>query len=237
MLQPDANAWRTDVVWGASTTNDGESVIWGTVCASAGCDTIGWSRTWLGAPARPAAPCGRLLRGLGVRQHRLGHRGGRRQHRVGRRVRRQGLSGTRVGHELRRPRASAPTTSSGARAPRTKKTTSSGAPAANRSRRRAATWCGACRPAVNPSPRGAGATPGSTNADPKHETGADPGVRAALRGAKPCGAADDEDPAAPGPAVRLRGHRGGRGPAGRILPDQDVRVARAVPRAARCCRR
>ncbi len=107
---------------------------------------------------------GRLLRGLGVRQHRLGHHGRGRQHRVGRHLRRQGLSGARVGHELRRPRRNAPTTSSGARARRTKKTTSSGAPAANRSCRRAATWCGACRPAVNPSPRGAGATPGSNNA-------------------------------------------------------------------------
>jgi serine protease AprX len=41
-LQPGANAWRLDVLWGASTTNEGENVIWGTVCASAGCDNIGW---------------------------------------------------------------------------------------------------------------------------------------------------------------------------------------------------
>ena len=41
MLQPGANAWRTDVLWGASSTSDGENVIWGTECSGAACDTIG----------------------------------------------------------------------------------------------------------------------------------------------------------------------------------------------------
>jgi serine protease AprX len=41
MLQPGANAWRTDVLWGASKTSEGENIIWGTVCGSAGCDSIG----------------------------------------------------------------------------------------------------------------------------------------------------------------------------------------------------
>jgi subtilisin family serine protease len=41
-LQPGANAWRLDVPWGASTTSEGESIIWGAVCGSAGCDNSGW---------------------------------------------------------------------------------------------------------------------------------------------------------------------------------------------------
>ena len=42
MLQPGANAWRTDVAWGASSTSEGEDIVWGTVCAGAGCDSVEW---------------------------------------------------------------------------------------------------------------------------------------------------------------------------------------------------
>jgi serine protease AprX len=37
MLQPGANAWRLDVLWGAATTAEGDNVVWGTVCESADC--------------------------------------------------------------------------------------------------------------------------------------------------------------------------------------------------------
>ncbi|MEN3337928.1 MAG: serine protease AprX [Acidobacteriota bacterium] len=39
VLNPDANAWRTDVMWGASTTTAGDHITWGTVCGS-DCDSI-----------------------------------------------------------------------------------------------------------------------------------------------------------------------------------------------------
>jgi serine protease AprX len=55
MLQPGANAWRTDVMWGASSTNDGEDVIWGTACANAGCDSV--------EPDRISRTFGRGVRG------------------------------------------------------------------------------------------------------------------------------------------------------------------------------
>jgi serine protease AprX len=35
VLRPDANAWRLDVIWGASSTSDGKSVVWGAVCKRA----------------------------------------------------------------------------------------------------------------------------------------------------------------------------------------------------------
>lgn len=35
VLRSDANAWRVDVVWGASRTADGSSIVWGTVCKRA----------------------------------------------------------------------------------------------------------------------------------------------------------------------------------------------------------
>jgi hypothetical protein len=41
MLHPGANAWRLDVPWGASTTRDGEGIVWGTVCGAAECDSLG----------------------------------------------------------------------------------------------------------------------------------------------------------------------------------------------------
>ena len=35
ILRSDANAWRLDVTWGASSTSDGNSIEWGTVCKRA----------------------------------------------------------------------------------------------------------------------------------------------------------------------------------------------------------
>jgi len=35
VLRSDANAWRLDVTWGASSTSDGNSIVWGTVCKRA----------------------------------------------------------------------------------------------------------------------------------------------------------------------------------------------------------
>jgi serine protease AprX len=32
-LRPDANAWRLTVTWGSSTTDEGDNIVWGTVCA------------------------------------------------------------------------------------------------------------------------------------------------------------------------------------------------------------
>jgi serine protease AprX len=37
LLQSDANAWRTDVTWGAATTGSGDHIQWGTVCTTADC--------------------------------------------------------------------------------------------------------------------------------------------------------------------------------------------------------
>jgi subtilisin family serine protease len=37
-LNPDANAWRTDVMWGAATAVDGAQITWGTVCGGSECD-------------------------------------------------------------------------------------------------------------------------------------------------------------------------------------------------------
>jgi len=31
-LRPDANAWRLSVTWGSSTTDEGDNIVWGTVC-------------------------------------------------------------------------------------------------------------------------------------------------------------------------------------------------------------
>jgi serine protease AprX len=39
VLNPSANAWRTDVIWGASTTGNGDHITWGTVCG-ADCDSV-----------------------------------------------------------------------------------------------------------------------------------------------------------------------------------------------------
>lgn len=40
LLTLDANAWRTDVMWGASTTRDGAPITWGTVCGGTDCDGL-----------------------------------------------------------------------------------------------------------------------------------------------------------------------------------------------------
>ena len=42
VLAPEASAWRTDVVWGASTTSDGGRIVWGTACDGTGCGHIPW---------------------------------------------------------------------------------------------------------------------------------------------------------------------------------------------------
>ena len=39
VLNPNANAWRTDVMWGASASANGDRITWGTVCG-ADCDSI-----------------------------------------------------------------------------------------------------------------------------------------------------------------------------------------------------
>jgi serine protease AprX len=45
VLRPGANAWNTDVIWGSTSTADGDSIVWGTVCGSAGCNNALWSST------------------------------------------------------------------------------------------------------------------------------------------------------------------------------------------------
>ncbi len=43
MIEPDANAWRTNVTWGANVTDDGDTVVWGTTCPTTEeCDTVVW---------------------------------------------------------------------------------------------------------------------------------------------------------------------------------------------------
>jgi len=44
-LNPKANAWATNVVWGAAKTlgDTGENVVWGTACGTNTCDSIQWS--------------------------------------------------------------------------------------------------------------------------------------------------------------------------------------------------
>ena len=68
-----ANAWRTDVIWGASTAGNGDHITWGTVCG-ADCDSVirgavaadsaVWgtscadarAATWSGVPSPEATP-------------------------------------------------------------------------------------------------------------------------------------------------------------------------------------
>lgn len=40
VLRPDANAWRVDVTWGATSTDAGDTIVWGTVCSTDDCATI-----------------------------------------------------------------------------------------------------------------------------------------------------------------------------------------------------
>ena len=43
VLQPDANAWGTNVVWGAAATSDtGANIVWGSDCGDPSCDNIVW---------------------------------------------------------------------------------------------------------------------------------------------------------------------------------------------------
>jgi serine protease AprX len=42
MLKPGANAWRTDVMWGAATTSEGANVVWGTICKGIDCTGAVW---------------------------------------------------------------------------------------------------------------------------------------------------------------------------------------------------
>src|SRR5215510_12811019 len=44
-LALDGNAWSPDVVWGDVTTRPGQNIVWGVICASAGCDANGDART------------------------------------------------------------------------------------------------------------------------------------------------------------------------------------------------
>ncbi len=41
-LSVTANAWSRNIVWGTARTPDGENIVWGTVCASAGCENVVW---------------------------------------------------------------------------------------------------------------------------------------------------------------------------------------------------
>jgi serine protease AprX len=42
VLRANANAWKTDVTWGAATTDEGDTIVWGTVCTDRGCDNTVW---------------------------------------------------------------------------------------------------------------------------------------------------------------------------------------------------
>lgn len=42
VLKPGANAWRTDITWGAATTASGDRISWGSVCSGADCDDVVW---------------------------------------------------------------------------------------------------------------------------------------------------------------------------------------------------
>jgi serine protease AprX len=45
VLRPGANAWNPDVIWGSASTVDGDTIVWGTVCGSAGCNNALWGTT------------------------------------------------------------------------------------------------------------------------------------------------------------------------------------------------
>jgi serine protease AprX len=40
VLEPDATAWRTDVVWGAAQTPDGQRITWGEACSDSACNAL-----------------------------------------------------------------------------------------------------------------------------------------------------------------------------------------------------
>jgi serine protease AprX len=43
VLRADANAWAANVTWGATSTDEGDAIVWGTVCGEQGCDNTLWS--------------------------------------------------------------------------------------------------------------------------------------------------------------------------------------------------
>jgi serine protease AprX len=51
VIDPAATAWRTDVVWGAAQTPEGQSITWGDACVDRACDAVahdaaGANATW-----------------------------------------------------------------------------------------------------------------------------------------------------------------------------------------------
>jgi serine protease AprX len=45
VLKAGANAWSADVTWGAAATDEGETIIWGTLCGDKRCDGPVWGST------------------------------------------------------------------------------------------------------------------------------------------------------------------------------------------------
>jgi serine protease AprX len=43
VLRADANAWAASVTWGATSTDEGDAIVWGSVCGENGCDNTLWS--------------------------------------------------------------------------------------------------------------------------------------------------------------------------------------------------
>ena len=43
MLRPDANAWGANVIWGSSATDEGDAIVWGTMCGDKACDNTVWN--------------------------------------------------------------------------------------------------------------------------------------------------------------------------------------------------
>ncbi len=43
VLRPDANAWSTTVMWGSTATEDGDPIVWGSVCRGKECNNSNWS--------------------------------------------------------------------------------------------------------------------------------------------------------------------------------------------------
>jgi hypothetical protein len=43
VLRPNANAWGVNVIWGSSTTDEGDTIVWGTTCADKACDSAVWN--------------------------------------------------------------------------------------------------------------------------------------------------------------------------------------------------
>jgi serine protease AprX len=45
VLRPDANAWGANVIWGSSTTDEGDTIVWGTTCGEKECDNTVWNNS------------------------------------------------------------------------------------------------------------------------------------------------------------------------------------------------